>query len=144
MQILSKSRLATLMPGRGKYPFCFKSKEEMQYFFLSRTRKAATAFQIIDKENLVDTGIKSSNRTYQFYFHALLSRNWRRQKHNLHCRKIPLALQVIWVKAIGSIWSPQQESSQPSTSTRGYLSLLITQWCGTIGIGPLHLNFPDL
>lgn len=45
------------MSGCGKHPFWFKSKEEMQYFCLSGTRKAATTFQTIDKEKFVDTGI---------------------------------------------------------------------------------------
>lgn len=123
------------MPECGKRPFWFKSKEEMQYFFLSRTRKAATAFQIIDKEKLVDTGIKSSNSTYQFYFHALLSGNWKRQKHSLQCRRIPLVLQVIWVKAIGQ----HLESTAEKAPNQAHLHVAIVPAYHTV-VAPLVLD----
>lgn len=59
----------------GNILFGLKEKEEMNWFFLSRTETAAIGLQIIDEEKLMDTGIKSSNSTYQFYFHVLLSEN---------------------------------------------------------------------
>lgn len=44
-------------------------------FFLSKTGTAAIGLQIVGEEMLMDTGMKSGNSMYQFYFNALLSGN---------------------------------------------------------------------